>query len=58
MCFFHKVFQEMTVSFDKGLKSDEYTSYDWESYMFRIVNLTNPNRRLDVLDLDKISDES
>ena len=34
---------------DKGLKSDEYTSEDWDSYMFRIINITNPNRRLDAL---------
>lgn len=40
---------------DKALKSDEYTSNDWESYLFRIINLTNENRRLDtVKDLDKI----
>ena len=39
---------------DKGLKSDEYTSADWDSFLFRICNLTNPNRRLDVLELDKI----
>jgi hypothetical protein len=31
---------------DKGLKSDEYTSEDWDSYMFRIINITNPNRRI------------
>ena len=42
---------------DKALKSDEYTSNDWDSYLFRILNLTNENRRLDVLpDLDKIYD--
>jgi hypothetical protein len=39
---------------DKGLKSDEYTSYEWDSYMFRIVNLTNPNRRLDVMNMATI----
>ena len=39
---------------DKGLKSDEYTSYDWDSYMFRIVNLTNTNRRLDVMNMATI----
>ena len=36
---------------DKGLKSDEKTDEDWDSYMFRIINLTNPNRRLDVLEV-------
>jgi hypothetical protein len=35
---------------DKGLKSDEYTSNDWESFMFRIINMTNENRRLDAID--------
>ncbi len=39
---------------DKGLKSDEYTNYDWDSFIFRICNLTNPNRRLDVLELRTI----
>jgi nitric oxide reductase activation protein len=40
---------------DKAIKSDEYTSNDWDSYLFRLLNLTNENRRLDaVKDLDKI----
>tara|TARA_R110001606_G_scaffold336946_3_gene484919 strand:- start:1557 stop:3659 length:2103 start_codon:yes stop_codon:yes gene_type:complete len=39
---------------DKGLKSDEYTNADWDSFLFRICNLTNSNRRLDVLGLDEI----
>ncbi len=40
---------------DKGLQSNEYTDLDWDSYIFRIINLTNKNRRLDVLPgLDKI----
>ncbi len=39
---------------DKGLKSDEYTDPNWDSFLFRICNLTNPNRRLDVLGLRKI----
>ena len=34
---------------DKALLTDEYTSLDWDSYLFRILNLTNKNRRLDVL---------
>jgi len=34
---------------DKGLQSDEYRSEDWESYMFRIINITNPNRDLNAL---------
>jgi len=40
---------------DKALKSDEYTSNDWNSYLFRIINLTNENRNLKAItDLDKI----
>ena len=39
---------------DKGLKSDEYTDANWDSFMFRVCNLTNPNRRLDVLGLKEI----
>jgi hypothetical protein len=40
---------------DKALKSDEHTSSSWESYLFRIINLTNENRNLKaVTDLDKI----
>ena len=34
---------------DKALLTDEYTSLDWDSYIFRILNLTNKNSRLDVL---------
>jgi len=34
---------------DKALKSKEKTDEDWDSYMFRIINLTNPNRQLNVL---------
>ena len=42
---------------DKGIKSNEYTDLDWDSYIFRILNLTNKNRRLDVLPgLDRIYD--
>ena len=42
---------------DKGLKSNEHTDLDWDSYLFRILNLTNKNRRLDVLPgLDNIYD--
>ncbi len=31
---------------DKGLMSDEYTDENIDSYMFRIINLTNPNTDL------------
>ena len=34
---------------DKGLQSSEYRDNDWESYMFRIINITNENRDLDAL---------
>ena len=34
---------------DKGLRSDEYREENWESYMFRIINITNANRDLDAL---------
>ena len=34
---------------DKALKSTEYTDENVESYMFRIVNLTNPNTDLNAL---------
>ena len=34
---------------DTGLKSSEYRTDDWDSYMFRIINITNENRDLDAL---------
>ena len=34
---------------DKGLQSAEYRDETWDSYMFRIVNITNPNRDLEAL---------
>jgi len=34
---------------DKGLQSSEKRDEDWDSYMFRIINLTNPNRDLNAL---------
>ena len=34
---------------DKGLKSTEYRTETWESYMFRLINITNFNRDLDAL---------
>ena len=40
---------------DKALGTDEYTSLDWDSYIFRILNMTNKNSRLNALtDLSKI----
>ena len=34
---------------DKALTSDEYTSLDYDSYIFRIINLTNKNSDLSAL---------
>ena len=34
---------------DKGLKSSEHRDETWESYMFRLINITNENRDLDAL---------
>ena len=34
---------------DKALLSIEYTDENWDSYIFRIINLTNSNTRLDSL---------
>ena len=34
---------------DKGLQSGEKRTEDWESYMFRIINITNKNRDLNAL---------
>jgi len=35
---------------DKALKTDEYTSEDWDSYIFRIINLTNKNTNLNAIE--------
>ena len=34
---------------DKGLKSSEHRDETWESYMFRLINITNKNRDLSAL---------
>jgi hypothetical protein len=34
---------------DKALKTDEMTSSDWDSYIFRIINLTNKNSDLNAV---------
>jgi len=40
---------------DKALQSSEYTSLDWDSYIFRIINLTNKKSDLTALpNLDTI----
>ena len=42
---------------NKGLKGNEYRTETWESYMFRIINIFNPNSDLDALyNLRKIYD--
>ena len=55
--YYHSMYDKYFHSkvIDKALLTDEYTSLDWDSYIFRILNLTNKNTRLNVLpDLDKI----
>ena len=44
---YEKYFHSKVV--DKGLQSSEYRDLDWDSYMFRIINITNSNRDLDAL---------
>ena len=34
---------------DKGLQAGDYRDLDWNSYMFRIINITNVNRDLNAL---------
>ena len=55
--YYHSLYDKYFHSkvIDKALKSSEYTSSDWDSYIFRIINLTNKNSDLDSLpDLRKI----
>ena len=55
--YYHSLYDKYFNSkvIDKALKSSEYTSSDWDSYIFRIINLTNKNSDLDALpDLRKI----
>ena len=44
---YNKYFHSKVV--DKGLQSSEYRTEDWDSYMFRLINLTNKNRDLTAL---------
>ncbi len=44
---YEKYFHSKVV--DKGLQSSEYRDLDWDSYMFRIINITNSHRDLDAL---------
>ena len=55
--YYHSLYDKYFHSkvIDKALKSSEYTSSDWDSYIFRIINLTNKNSDLDALpDLRKV----
>jgi hypothetical protein len=49
--YYHSMYDKYFHSkvIDKALKSTEYTSKDWDSYIFRIINLTNKNTNLDAL---------
>tara|TARA_B100000963_G_scaffold170068_1_gene147975 strand:+ start:146 stop:2269 length:2124 start_codon:yes stop_codon:yes gene_type:complete len=44
---YNKYFHSSVV--DKGLKSDSHRDETWESYMFRLINITNKNRDLNAL---------
>jgi len=55
--YYHSMYDKYFHSkvIDKALLTDSHTSLDWDSYIMRILNLTNKNRRLDVLpELDVI----
>ena len=49
--YYHSMYDKYFHSkiIDKALQSDEHTDLNWESYMFRILNLTNTNSDLDAL---------
>jgi len=49
--YYHSMYEKYFHSkiIDKALGTDEYTDKDWDSYIFRIINLTNKNSNLDVL---------
>jgi len=49
--YYHSMYEKYFYSkvVDKALLSDEYTDENMESYMFRIINLTNKNTNLDAL---------
>ena len=49
--YYHSMYEKYFYSkvVDKALLSDEYTEENMESYMFRIINLTNKNTNLDAL---------
>ncbi len=49
--YYHSLYDKYFHSkiIDKALLTDEYTSLDWDSYIFRIINLTNKNSDLGAL---------
>jgi hypothetical protein len=49
--YYHSMYEKYFYSkiVDKALTSTEYTDENMESYMFRIINLTNKNTNLDAL---------
>ena len=49
--YYHSMYEKYFYSkvIDKALLSDEHTDETMESYMFRIINLTNKNTNLDAL---------
>ena len=49
--YYHSMYDKYFHSriIDKALQSDEHTDLNWESYIFRILNLTNTNSDLDAL---------
>ena len=49
--YYHAMYEKYFHSkiVDKGLQSSEYRDLDWDSYMFRIINITNEHRDLDAL---------
>ena len=49
--YYHSLYEKYFHSkvIDKALKSNERTDLDWDSYIFRIINLTNKNSDLNAL---------
>ena len=49
--YYHSMYDKYFHSkvIDKALKSNSHTDLDWDSYIMRIINLTNKNRNLNAL---------
>tara|TARA_A100001515_G_scaffold126811_1_gene112219 strand:- start:157 stop:2205 length:2049 start_codon:yes stop_codon:yes gene_type:complete len=49
--YYHSMYDKYFHSriIDKALQSDEHTDLNWDSYIFRIINLTNKNTDLNAL---------